>query len=80
MPTTEIIPYRYYKDPTNGRTFSLFTSWKTPDAVIVEKGFTIKWPDGTYGCGRPPFATVEEAKAYLTKVPKNFTGMHALGN
>jgi hypothetical protein len=75
----EIIPYRFYRDP-NGRTFSLFTSWKTPDAVLVEEGFTIRWPDGTQGCGRKPFATVAEAEAYLAKMPKNFSGMHALGN
>lgn len=75
----KIIPHRFYHDPTNGRTFSLFTSWKTPDAVLVEKGFTIAWPDGTYGCGRKPFDTIEEAEAYLKKFP-NFSGMHALGN
>jgi|KBSMisStaDraftv2_1062788.scaffolds.fasta_scaffold848483_3 hypothetical protein len=76
----EIIPYRFYRDPTNGRTFSLFTSWKTPDAVLVEEGFTIRWLDGTQGCGRKPFATIEEAEAYLKKLPKNFSGMHALGS
>jgi len=76
----QIIPYRFYRDPTNGRTFSLFTSWKTPGAVLVEEGFTIRWPDGTQGCGRKPFATEAEAKAYLSKMPKNFSGMHALGN
>lgn len=71
----EIIPYRFYRDDTNGRTFSLFTSWKTPDAKLVESGFTIAWPDGTQGTGRKPFATVEEAQAFLAKVPCGFRGM-----
>jgi hypothetical protein len=76
----EIIPYRFYRDPTNGRSFSLFTSWKTPGAVLVEDGFTIRWPDGTQGCGRGPFKTRDEAAALLTKMPKNFSGMNSMGN
>jgi len=75
----EIIPFRFYEDP-RGVRYSLFTSWKPADAVLVEKGFTIKWPDGTYGCGRKPFETVGEAEAYLKKMPKNFSGMQALGS
>ena len=75
----EIIPYRFYEDP-KGVRYSLFTAWKPADAVLVEKGFTVRWPDGTEGCGRPPFASVAEAEAYLAKMPKNFSGMNALGN
>lgn len=73
----EIIPCRFYEDP-RGVRYSLFTSWKPADAVLVESGFTIKWPDGTQGCGRKPFASVAEAEAYLAKMPKNFPGMSAM--
>jgi hypothetical protein len=76
----EIIPYRYYRDPVSGRSFSLFSSWMPEGSVLVEQGFTIRWPDGTQGCGRKPFASVEEAEAYLKKMPKNFSGMHAMGS
>lgn len=77
----EIIPYRFYRDPVSGVAFSLFSSWVPPGAVIEQRGYTIRWPDGTQGCGhRGAFTTVEEAEAYLKKVPKGFTGMHAMGN
>jgi hypothetical protein len=77
--SAEVIPYRYYEDP-RGVRYSLFTAWKPADAVMIEKGFTIRWPDGTQGCGRKAFETQAEAQAYLDKMPKNFSGMHALGN
>ena len=76
----EIIPYRFYRDPVSGRAFSLFSSWVPDGAVVVENGFTIRWPDGTQGCGRGAFASVAEAEAYLANVPKGFSGMHAMGN
>ena len=75
----EIIPYRFYEDP-KGVRYSLFTAWKPADAALVERGFTIRWPDGTYGCGRKPFASVAEAEAYLAKVPKNFPGMSVMSS
>lgn len=76
----EVVPYRFYRDPGTKRIYSLFSSYIPGGAVLVEEGFTIKWPDGTYGCGRKPFATKAEAEAYLKKMPKGFTGMHAVGN
>lgn len=70
----KIVPYSCYRTP-GGRTFSRFSSFIPADAVRVDSGFTISWPDGTEGTGRVPFASVAEAEAYLAKVPAGFQGM-----
>ena len=75
----KIIPYVCYVAP-NGVRFSPFSSYIPEGSKRVEKGYTIQWPDGTYGTGNKAFATVQEAEAYLKKMPKNFSGMHALGS
>lgn len=72
--TARIVPSIHYRDP-NGRTFSPFSSFIPADAVKVNAGFSIAWPDGTQGTGRVPFKTLAEAEAYLAKVPKGFRGM-----
>jgi hypothetical protein len=75
----KIIPYVCYVAP-NGVRFSPFSSYIPEGSKRVETGYTIAWSDGTTGCGRKPFATIAEAEAYLKKLPKNFTGMHAMGS
>lgn len=68
-----VIEHKVWVGPS-GRTFSQFTSWKEPGAVLETRGFTIRWPDGTTGLGRPAFATREEAQAVADRVV-NFPGM-----
>ena len=79
VPKHEVIPCSYYEDP-RGVRYSPFTSWKPADAVLVTKGWTIRWNDGTEGTGRKAFETEAEAHAYLAKVPKYFRGMSMMGN
>jgi hypothetical protein len=73
-----IVPCRYWHDPVSNRRFSPFTSWKPETAVLVTKGYTISWPDGTQGCGRPPFDTIADAETFLAGVPQGFKGMNVL--
>jgi hypothetical protein len=75
VPKHEVVPRNYWRDPTTGRTFSPYTSWMPEGCILETKGFTIRWSDGTEGTGRHSFATEEEAKAHLAKMPKYFTGM-----
>lgn len=82
----EVIEARRWKhtgnaaQPATGRTASVYGSvpWVSEadrSAWTLEVvGYTIKHPDGTVGIGRPPFATREEAQAWVDKNP-NFPGM-----
>lgn len=69
----EVIPYRFNRHP-DGRTASLFGASPGAGFVIVSQGFTVRHPDGTTGLGRPPFATREEAQAWVDAHP-TFSGM-----
>jgi O-acetyl-ADP-ribose deacetylase (regulator of RNase III) len=73
-----VIPYRFWQHKVTGAKASLYgarhSTWNPDDWKLVTEGFTIAWPDGTTGCGRPPFATVAEAQAVIDRRP-NFTGM-----
>lgn len=62
------VPHRFYQDE-KGNRISLFTSHVPPGFVLVEKGWTIKNPDGTYGNGRCAFATQAEAQAWIDARP-----------
>jgi len=74
MSYPKVVPCVTYVAP-NGVRFSPFSSYIPEGSELVTKGFTIAWPDGTTGTGRPAFATNAEAEAYLAKVPKGFKGM-----
>jgi hypothetical protein len=57
MSKAEIIPYKQWAH-TSGVTASITGAAPHGDGWSVETaGFTIAWPDGTRGCGKPPFAT-----------------------
>lgn len=70
----KVVPHKFYETP-DGMRYSLFTSWKPAEAVLVTKGYTIAHPDGTYGLGRQPFETEAEAQAWVNAHP-NFPGMN----
>jgi hypothetical protein len=82
MSKVTVEPYRFWLH-TSGRRASLFGAlpW-TSEAdkqnwTLTEKGFTIKNPDGTRGCGRPPCDTFEEAQALAEKLNAiGFQGMN----
>jgi hypothetical protein len=78
MSLPKVVPCVTYVAP-NGVRFSPFSSYIPEGAVRETKGWTIAWPDGTYGTGRKAFATEAEAEAYLAKKPKTFKGMSDLG-
>lgn len=66
----------------SGRTASLYGAapWTSaadkPNWRIETRGYTIKNPDGTIGCGRPPCATREEAQALADRLNAfGFRGM-----
>ena len=71
----KVVESRVWVGPS-GRTFSLYSSWKEPGSELVTKGYTIAWPDGTVGTGKPAFTTKAEAEAALAKYPANFPGMN----
>ncbi len=70
----KVIECKVYVGPS-GRTFSPFSSYIEPGAVLQSRGYTIEWPDGTIGLGRPPFATREEAQVVADRMA-NFRGMN----
>jgi hypothetical protein len=65
---------------TSGRRASVYGAcpWHSDaekmDWAMACDGFTILHPDGTIGIGRPPFATREEAQAWVDANPR-FSGM-----
>jgi hypothetical protein len=61
---------------SNGIRFSPFSSYVPAGSKLETKGYTVAWPDGTYGTGRKAFETEAEAEAYLAKVPAGFKGMN----
>lgn len=68
---------------TSGRRASIYGAapWTNetdrPNWQIVTRGWTVKNPDGTIGCGRPPCATIEEAQALADRLNAlRFTGMN----
>ncbi len=80
----KVIPYRQWVN-VDGRTASITGAAPfAKDAAaegwsVKESGFTIVWPDGTRGAGRPPFATADEAQAYADK-RAGFRGMSAVSD
>lgn len=65
----EVIESRVWKHLPTGRTASPYgvapwlgeadrSNWE-----LQVRGFTVRNPDGTIGCGRPPCVTREEAQA-----------------
>ena len=76
----EVIPSIRYRHKPTGRTASIggaapWTSEADRGNWLTETvGFTIRHPDGTTGLGRPPFATHDEAQAWVDAHP-NFPGM-----
>jgi hypothetical protein len=74
-----VIENRFYRH-TTGRTASIYGSlpWRNEAEkagwTLVSEGYTIEHPDGTVGLGRKPFATKEEAQAWVAAHP-NFPGM-----
>ncbi len=75
----EVIESRRWRH-TSGRTASPYGSapWLSEadraNWALEVVGFTIKHPDGTTGIGRAPFATREEAQAWIDANP-HFPGM-----
>lgn len=74
------IPCRFWKHKKTGATVSIFsipyvTEAGKADWEIVEKGWTVKHPDGTTGLARKPFDTEAEAQAWCDANP-NFSGMN----
>ena len=73
MPVT-VIPSSVWRHAISGKTVSIYGSspWTSaadkPHWTIVDRGWTIQNPDGTVGCGRPPFATKEEAQALAARL------------
>lgn len=64
----EILPSRRWRHADTGATASIYGAHPDPadPAWEVEtSGWTIRWPDGRVGCGRPPFETREEAEAVV---------------
>jgi hypothetical protein len=70
----QVIESKCWKAP-DGRTYSIYTSYKPEGCELVTRGWTIRHPDGTDGLGRPPFGTREEAQAWVDAHP-NFPGMN----
>jgi hypothetical protein len=64
----------------SGRTASVYGAcpWTSeadePNWRIESAGWTVQHPDGTTGIGRVPFATKEEADAWIAAHPR-FPGM-----
>lgn len=74
-----VIPARHLTHRASGKAISLFSVLPfgtREDWDVVTDGYTIEWPDGTTGCGRPPFKTAEEAQAFIDRNPR-FGGMNA---
>jgi hypothetical protein len=83
--TAHVIPSRFYVHKPTGRTISIFGAcpWRSDaekaDFEVYEKGFTIQWPDGSVGTGKPAFETAEAAQAYIDARP-GFKGMSTYYN
>lgn len=81
----EIVKRKVWVNKLTHRVASLYGSvpWQTfnekMDWEVVERGWTVKLtsPSGyvTYGCGQPPFETLEDAEVFC-KNHTNVTGSH----
>lgn len=78
----EVIESRVWKHRVTGRTVSPYGAapWlgeaDRPNWELQVRGFTVRNPDGTIGCGKPPCATREEAQALADKLnARGFRGM-----
>jgi hypothetical protein len=83
MTTGKVIPAKHWKHKGPGSsTASIYGAvpWTgakgncKEDWEMVEDGFTIAWPDGTVGIGRPPFANRDAAQKWVDEHPR-FPGM-----
>ena len=81
--TGEVIPSKRWKHKQTGATASLYGAvpWtgapgdRKEDWHLEEVGWTISWPDGTIGIGRPPFKSKAEAEKWVEEHPR-FPGMN----
>lgn len=64
-PLPAVIPSRRWRNESTGETASIYGASPGPGWTLETTGWTIRWGDGTVGCGRPPFATEAEATAHL---------------
>ena len=81
----EIVKRKVWKNKLSHRTASLYGAvpWQTfnekMDWEVVERGWTVKFTSRngsvTYGCGQPPFETLEEAEEFCKKHSSD-TGSH----
>lgn len=67
-----VIEYRYWlRDDGRRASLGAACPWIGPEDKarwkVVTSGYTIRWSDGTTGCGRPPFATREQAELFLSR-------------
>lgn len=70
MKIPEIIPSRRWRHSETGATASIYgchPDYTDPRWEVETSGWTIRWSNGTVGCGRPPFATYEEAEAFVNR-------------
>jgi hypothetical protein len=73
MRPIDVIPSRRLRHTTTGRTASLYGAHPATGApgdtrkdwTVETVGWTVANDDGTYGCGRQPWATREGAEAYF---------------
>ena len=66
----EVIEHRVWLNSETGRVASIYGAHPNPHDYawsVVTRGWTIRWDDGTTGCGRVPFATREEAQNFLDR-------------
>lgn len=67
MKIIKIVEYKQYVNRLDGRTASIFSSYRGPDWEIQTKGYTFKLDNGICGIGRGPVSTIEEAMIIMDK-------------
>ncbi len=78
----KVIPAKRWENRRTGATASVYGAvpWtggagnRQEDWEMVEKGWTISWPDGTVGIGRTPFESKDAAEKWTEEHP-HFRGM-----
>ena len=59
-----VVEARVWKHP-DGRTASVTGAYPGPGYEMKVVGWTIKWEDGSFGCGRPPWACKPDAELFV---------------
>ena len=72
-----IIESKHWVNTVTGQTASPYGAvpYTDQDKVqweLVTRGFTFKYPDGTIGCGRQPFKTLDEAAQALEHLKAHY--------